>query len=79
MEVGTVVVPRASVFVHRNYDFDFLAGGGAEGEQPYRFSKPVSGRRWERMSCCVSTGVLMCSVLGSRRRGASCRGTQEAD
>lgn len=37
--VGTVVVPRASVAVSRNYDFDFIAGVG-DGP-PYRISKPV--------------------------------------
>ncbi|KAI0697461.1 purine and uridine phosphorylase [Cytidiella melzeri] len=37
--VGTVVVPRASIAVNRNYDFDFATGKSAE--KPYRFSKPV--------------------------------------
>ncbi|KIP03523.1 hypothetical protein PHLGIDRAFT_94653, partial [Phlebiopsis gigantea 11061_1 CR5-6] len=37
--VGSVVVPKASIAVTRNYDFDFHAAPGAE--PPYRFSKPV--------------------------------------
>ncbi|KAI0638742.1 purine and uridine phosphorylase [Trametes polyzona] len=38
--VGTVVVPKASIAVTRNYDFDFV-NGGQPGELPYRTSKPV--------------------------------------
>ncbi|KAI0344336.1 purine and uridine phosphorylase, partial [Trametopsis cervina] len=37
--VGTVVVPKASIAVNRNYDFDFSTG--ISDEPPYRFSKPV--------------------------------------
>ncbi|KZT68502.1 purine and uridine phosphorylase [Daedalea quercina L-15889] len=37
--VGTVVVPKASVAITRNYDYDFIAGGSHE--PPYRLSKPV--------------------------------------
>ncbi|KAI0353249.1 purine and uridine phosphorylase [Trametes cingulata] len=37
--VGTVVVPKASIAVTRNYDFDFVTGHSEE--QPYRTSKPV--------------------------------------
>ncbi|PCH32973.1 purine and uridine phosphorylase [Wolfiporia cocos MD-104 SS10] len=37
--VGTVVVPRTSIAVSRNYDFDFQTG---QSEEPaYRISKPV--------------------------------------
>lgn len=39
-QVGTIVVPRASIAVSRNYDFDFQTGQSSE--PPYRFSKPVS-------------------------------------
>ena len=39
-----MVVPKASIAVNRNYDFDFQAGPSST-ERPYRFSKPVSGRR----------------------------------
>jgi uridine phosphorylase len=47
MQVGTVVVPKASIAVNRNYDFDFQNGQSAQS--PYKFSKPVSasGQRWE--------------------------------
>ncbi|KNZ71611.1 Purine nucleoside phosphorylase deoD-type, partial [Termitomyces sp. J132] len=44
--VGTVVVPRASVSVTRNVDFDF--GSADSLESPYRISRPVgtvSGQR----------------------------------
>ncbi|KAH9846174.1 purine and uridine phosphorylase [Lenzites betulinus] len=37
--VGSVVVPKGSIAVTRNYDFDFVRG--EEGEQPYRTSKPA--------------------------------------
>ncbi|TBU25663.1 purine and uridine phosphorylase [Dichomitus squalens] len=37
--VGSVVVPKGSIAVTRNYDFDFVSGT-SEG-QPYRLSKPV--------------------------------------
>ncbi|KAI0762336.1 purine and uridine phosphorylase [Fomes fomentarius] len=37
--VGTVVAPKASIAVTRNYDFDFVHGKSEE--QPYRTSKPV--------------------------------------
>ena len=40
MPVGTVVVPKASIAVTRNYDYDFLSGGSQE--PPYRISKLVS-------------------------------------
>ena len=39
-QVGTVLVPKASIAVNRNYDFDFVTG--SSGGRPYRFSKPVS-------------------------------------
>lgn len=38
-QVGAVVVPKASIAVNRNYDFDFATG--ISDEQPYRFSKLV--------------------------------------
>ncbi|KAF5371399.1 hypothetical protein D9615_009678 [Tricholomella constricta] len=38
--VGTVVVPKASVAVSRNVDFDFLDPENCD-EPPYRISKPV--------------------------------------
>ncbi|KAI0816900.1 purine and uridine phosphorylase [Trametes gibbosa] len=37
--VGSVVVPKGSIAVSRNYDFDFVRG--EQGERPYRTSKPV--------------------------------------
>ncbi|KAI9062321.1 purine and uridine phosphorylase [Trametes sanguinea] len=37
--VGSVVVPKASIAVTRNYDFDFVTG--KSDEPPYRSSKPV--------------------------------------
>ncbi|KAI0641239.1 purine and uridine phosphorylase [Trametes meyenii] len=37
--VGSVVVPKASIAVTRNYDFDFV--DGQSNDQPYRTSKPV--------------------------------------
>ncbi|GJE89279.1 purine and uridine phosphorylase [Phanerochaete sordida] len=39
IKVGSVVVPRASIAVNRNYDFDFQTGQSTEA--PYRYSKPV--------------------------------------
>lgn len=39
LPVGSVVVPRASVAVTRNYDFDFVTGNPQEC--PYNISKPV--------------------------------------
>ncbi|EKM60253.1 uncharacterized protein PHACADRAFT_155437 [Phanerochaete carnosa HHB-10118-sp] len=39
VEVGSVVVPRASIAVNRNYDYDFQTGQSTE--PPYRYSKPV--------------------------------------
>ncbi|KAI0735989.1 purine and uridine phosphorylase [Earliella scabrosa] len=38
--VGTVVAPKGSIAVTRNYDFDFVTG--KSDELPYRTSKPVS-------------------------------------
>lgn len=40
LPVGSLVVPKASIGVTRNYDFDFLAAR-ADAEQAYRISKPV--------------------------------------
>ena len=40
MNVGAVVIPKASVAVNRNYDFDF-AKDGSDPLGPYRVSKPV--------------------------------------
>lgn len=40
MPVGTIVVPKASIAITRNYDFDFIKGDSSE--LPYRISKPVS-------------------------------------
>ncbi|KAI0770893.1 purine and uridine phosphorylase [Trametes elegans] len=37
--VGSVVVPKGSIAVTRNYDFDFV--NGQSDAQPYRTSKPV--------------------------------------
>ncbi|KAM5542312.1 hypothetical protein V8D89_004185 [Ganoderma adspersum] len=37
--VGSVVAPRGSIAVTRNYDYDFVSGNSQE--QPYRLSKPV--------------------------------------
>ncbi|OSD05554.1 purine and uridine phosphorylase [Trametes coccinea BRFM310] len=37
--VGSVVVPKASIAVTRNYDFDFVTG--KSDEPPYKSSKPV--------------------------------------
>ncbi|KDQ51364.1 hypothetical protein JAAARDRAFT_199196 [Jaapia argillacea MUCL 33604] len=39
--VGSVVVPRASVAVTRNFDYDFYGGGSTKSEMPYRISKPA--------------------------------------
>jgi len=39
LPVGSIVMPRASVAVTRNFDFDF--GTGNSHEPPYRISKPV--------------------------------------
>ena len=41
LPVGTMVVPKGSVSVTRNYDYDFSTGI-SESELPYRISKPVS-------------------------------------
>lgn len=38
--VGTVVIPRASISVNRNYDYDFVNGTTVH-EVPYRTSKPA--------------------------------------
>lgn len=38
--VGSVAIPRSSVSVNRNYDFDFVTGDSHE--PPYRISKPVN-------------------------------------
>ncbi|KIM86516.1 hypothetical protein PILCRDRAFT_96037 [Piloderma croceum F 1598] len=40
LPVGSIVIPKASVAVNRNYDFDFVTGKSQE--YPYRISKPVS-------------------------------------
>ncbi|CCM04268.1 uncharacterized protein FIBRA_06438 [Fibroporia radiculosa] len=37
--VGSVVVPKSSIAITRNYDYDFARGSA--GEPPYRISKPV--------------------------------------
>ncbi|KZT00892.1 purine and uridine phosphorylase [Laetiporus sulphureus 93-53] len=37
--VGSVIVPKSSIAVTRNYDFDFVTGQSSE--PPYRLSKPV--------------------------------------
>lgn len=39
LPVGSIVIPKASVAVSRNYDFDFISGSSQES--PYRISKPV--------------------------------------
>jgi hypothetical protein len=39
--VGTLVVPRASVAVSRNYDFDFAAPASDASVPPYLISRPV--------------------------------------
>ncbi|RPD56315.1 purine and uridine phosphorylase [Lentinus tigrinus ALCF2SS1-7] len=41
--VGTVVAPKGSIAVTRNYDFDFTSRGAKPdgSEEPYRTSKPV--------------------------------------
>ncbi|TFK70867.1 purine and uridine phosphorylase [Pluteus cervinus] len=40
--VGSVVVPKASVSVSRNVDYDFTnPGANVVGEEPYRISKPA--------------------------------------
>ncbi|KAH8091387.1 purine and uridine phosphorylase [Cristinia sonorae] len=41
VKVGAVVVPKASIAVNRNYDFDFV-NGSSNQEDPYRVSKPVA-------------------------------------
>lgn len=74
MKVGSVVVPRASIAVNRNYDYDFQTGQSTE--PPYRYSKPVS--EWSALGASGSLDVLMCSFLGPSRQGAPCRGKQEA-
>jgi len=40
LPVGSVVIPKASIAVTRNYDYDFFTGNSLES--PYRISKPVS-------------------------------------
>jgi len=40
LPVGSVVIPKASIAVTRNYDFDFTTGNSQEC--PYKISKPVS-------------------------------------
>lgn len=39
LSVGSIVIPKASVAVTRNYDYDFISGSSQES--PYRISKPV--------------------------------------
>ena len=39
--VGTVVVPKSSIAITRNYDFDFGTESDSNGK-PYLISKPVS-------------------------------------
>ncbi|KAF8587464.1 purine and uridine phosphorylase [Ramaria rubella] len=41
LSVGSIVVPRASVSITRNYDFDFTDPHALDGDA-YRISKPVS-------------------------------------
>ncbi|KIJ33033.1 hypothetical protein M422DRAFT_52594 [Sphaerobolus stellatus SS14] len=41
LPVGSIVVPKASVAVSRNYDFDFT-NSDTQSEEPYHISKPVS-------------------------------------
>ena len=37
--MGSVAVPKGSIAVTRNFDYDFVSGNSQE--QPYRLSKPV--------------------------------------
>jgi hypothetical protein len=41
LPVGSVVIPKASIAVTRNYDFDLTTGNSQEC--PYKISKPVRG------------------------------------
>jgi len=47
--VGSVVVPRASVAVSRNYDFDFVHPENSK-DQPYFISRPVHRLKTYRLS-----------------------------
>lgn len=42
LPVGSVVVPKSSVAVNRNYDFDFAISADTPNDNAYRISKPVS-------------------------------------
>ncbi|KAI0933021.1 hypothetical protein AcW1_000038 [Taiwanofungus camphoratus] len=48
--VGTVVVPRASIAVTRNYDFNFTTGDS--DQVPYRISKPVPADSELHLALC---------------------------
>lgn len=68
MPVGTVVIPKASVAVNRNVDFDFAKPEECS-EPPYRISKPV---RWlftvdfdDHLMKELRFTVILCYVLRS--------------
>ena len=59
--VGTVVAPKGSIAVTRNYDFDFVTG--KSDELPYRTSKPVSSAlEFAAYDCANSIVVLQVSA-----------------
>lgn len=41
VQVGTVIVPEASVAITRNYDYNFVSDGHAPSAEAYHISKPV--------------------------------------
>lgn len=65
--VGSVVIPKASVAVSRNVDFDFLNPADCR-ELPYRISRPVSTVHYDLFLSLVSPGTCRPSLAS---RGSS--------
>ncbi|TFY69660.1 hypothetical protein EVJ58_g312 [Rhodofomes roseus] len=82
--VGTIVVPKASIAITRNYDFEFIDGGSSE--PPYRISKPVdadpqlhrtlSDALQRTRPPTVSTGVIDNTINASADSFYSSQGRQ---
>ena len=61
--VGSVLAPKGSIAVTRNYDYDFVSGNSQE--QPYRLSKPVRPELLspERLKVTAASQVMADPVL----------------
>jgi hypothetical protein len=67
-EVGTLVVPRASVAVCRNYDFDFGGPSSSTADGPaYRISRPVRRLHWRTLPAGVDVQHRWMQIQGCTR------------